>query len=170
MIGLQEWLTSMVWVFHEVAIKLAARPWPWLEDPLLRWCTYMAGSWQEASAPLHVDPTTRLLELPYNMAAGFLRACHPRWQNEDHHVSYNLAFKVTLLNFRNIHTQDSSIQSGREQHTSVHTRKWGSLGAILETGFHSSVEQDWQQTRADSLGGKNRGRQIAIQRNNFRSW
>lgn len=102
----------------------------------------------------------------------FLRASNPRWQNENHHVFYNLAFKVTLLNFHSILvvTQDSPVESGREQHDSVYTRKWRSLGAILETGFHSSVGQDWQQIRVDSLGGKNRGRQIITQRNHFREW
>ena len=142
----------------------------------------MAGRSTSEMAPSHgwqltgglssspCGPTTGLLEVPYNVAAGFLRACNPRWQNENHHVFHNLAFKVTLLNFHNILviTQDSPIRSGREQHSSVRTRKRGSLGAILETGFHSSVEQDWQQTRVDSLGRKNRGRQIVIRRNNFR--
>lgn len=163
MIGLQERLSWMVWlrVSHEVAVKVSARTWLWLKGLLPRWLIHMASGWQEASAPLHVDPTTRLLECPCNMAAGFLRANDPTEQNENHNVFYNLALKVTLLNFHNILviTQDSLIQFGGGWHDGVNTRKWGSLGAFLEPGYYNSVGQDWQQARVDSLGGKGRGRQ-----------
>ena len=81
----------------------------------------------------------------------FLRASNPRWQNENHHVFYNLAFKVTLLNSHKVLviTRDSPVESGRE-HTAVWVpgsgAPWGPSWRLASTAVSDKTDSRLELT------------------------
>lgn len=118
---------------------------PWspegLEDPLPRQLVPSAGSGQQASVPLHRDLTTGCLSVLTTWLLDSSKQAMPDGTCNDF---YNLALKGTLLHFLNrlVIVQEKPYFVGERPTQWCQYQERGSLGTILEAGYHHSIEQD----------------------------
>lgn len=96
------------------------------------------GCWQEASVLHHVGLSTGLLECLGSVVAGFPQVSDPSQSKVDAQCLCDPTSEVRCCHFCHILlvTQIHTVQCEKGPHGTMETSKDGSLGAVLEAGYH----------------------------------